>query len=64
MEDLKKMKHTNSTLRSTLKKERLALIDALEQLIVVYNEKMLAGSVDYVQKFEKARIKLDHLKGK
>ena len=58
------MKHTNSTLRSTLKKERLALIDALEQLIVVYNEKMLAGSVDYVQKFEKARIKLDHLKGK
>ena len=47
-----------------MKKERLALMDALEQLIVVYNEKMLAGSVDYVQKFEKARIKLDHLKGK
>ena len=56
--ELKKMKSTNSTLRSSLKRERQALIDSLEQLIQLLNEKVLTGNVDYYEKFDRARTKL------
>ena len=40
------------------------MVDALEQLTILYNEKLLAGSVEHVAKFEKARAKLDQLRSK
>lgn len=42
----------------------MVLVDALEQLSLLYNEKLLAGSVDYVERSERARAKLDQLKSK
>ena len=58
------MKKQMKTVKNSLKSERIALVNALISLTQLYNEKLVSGSVDYVEKFERARAKLEQLKSK